>query len=289
MRHMLKTELRKAFLNKWFGISLLVMSILGIANALDAHSLFNEVYNIYVDQISYANSDFSTLSLFGYLIITSADLGPTEAFYLLFPIAATMPYSWSLCKEKNNGYLANVYTRTKKSTYLAAKCIATFAVSFVVILVPLMLNFIATACLIPAFTPDVSSFIYNGIGENRLWSSIYYTTPIFYCILFVLLSAIFSGLWGSVIQVLGLFAKRQDKLLASSFICLFSFQAFEAVFHHGLEGTELGYLAISPLDFMRGSGHGGSYTSETSFLIWLIGIAGTIAILASLSEKRDEL
>lgn len=289
MSLLLQTELRKAFLNKWFVSSLLVMSVLGVANAFSANALFQEIYEVLAGQTMYANSEFSLVSLYGYLIITNTDLAPTEAFYLLFPIAAIMPYSWSLCKERNNGYLINIYTRTKKSTYLAAKCIATFTASFAVILVPLTLNLIASACLIPAFMPDISSLIYNGIGENRLWSSIYYTYPIAYCALFILLCAAFSGVWGLTVQTLGLFAKRPDKLLASSFVCLFCLQAFEEIAHLGLEGNSIGYLALSPLDFLRGSGVSGSSTSEMSLFVWLVGIAGTIAISVILNNKRDEL
>lgn len=285
----LKFEFKKAFLNRWFAGSLLVMTLLAILCAIGAYSFFNEMYAYLLAQSDVADPDFPTMSMFTYLLFTRSDQPATEAFYILLPLIAVLPYSWSLCKEKNSAYLDNVYSRIAKWRYIFAKTIATFSCSFVAMAIPLTINLIVTACLIPAFENDISAFIYSGLDLSRLWSSFFYNQPIVYCLLFILFTSSFSGFWACAVQIIGAFVSRPEKLIASSFVILYCFQAFEEKIQTCIWGNNIETLSLSPLEFIRGVSANGSVTNEMSFIPWIVLLLGIWLIFLHLNKNRDEL
>ena len=286
---MLKMEFKKAFMNKWFVGTVLFMSLLGIMCAFGSKNSFTEMYSYLLSQLNVSNPDFSTYSLFTYLLFTRSDQPTTEIFYILFPLAAMLPYSWSLGRERKSGYLQNVYTRTNRLRYLLSKGLTTFSVSFTAIAIPLTVNIIVTACMIPAFATDISSVIYTGMDETRLWSSVFYNAPFIYCLLMVLLSSCFAGLWGTVVQFLGAFASNPERMITASFIFLYCLQAFEPMVAGIGSGSTIGYLSHSPLDFLRGVYSGASLTSEASFIPWVISLLVLCIVFALVQKNRDEL
>lgn len=285
----LKVEFKKAFLNKWFAGSLLIMTLLAILCAIGAYDFFSEIYTYLLAQSDVADPDFPIMSMFTYLLFTRSDQPATEAFYILLPLIAVLPYSWSLCKEKSSAYLDNIYSRITKWRYILAKTIATFSCSFAVIAIPLTINLIVTACLIPAFENDISAFIYSGLDLGRLWSSFFYNQPIIYCLLFILLTSSFSGFWACAVQIIGAFASRPDKLIASSYVILYCFQAFEDKIRFCIWGNTIETLSLSPLEFVRGVSANNPQTNEISFIPWIVLLCGIWLIFLYLNKNRDEL
>lgn len=247
------------------------------------------MYSYVLSQLNVSNPELSTYSLFTYLLFTRSDQPTTEIFYILFPLAAMLPYSWSLGREKKSGYLQNVYTRTNRLKYLLFKALATFSVSFTAVAIPLLANIIATACVIPAFATDISSVIYTGMDEGRLWSSVFYNVPLIYCFLMVLLSSCFAGLWGTVVQFLGAFVFNPERMITASFIFLYCIQAFEPKLTSIPSGSSIGNLSHSPLDFLRGVSGEASLTNEASFIPWIIGLLVLCIVFALVQKNRDEL
>ncbi len=285
----LKIELKKAFANKWLLGTLIVMSALAVICAIGTKDFFEQQYASLLAQSNFYDPDYSMTSMYSYLLFTRSDQPSTEAFYILLPLAAVLPYSWSLCDEKRISYLENVYTRIGRSKYLSAKSAASFSCSFVVVAVPLTLNLIVSACLIPAFETNIATVIYSGIVAERLWSSAYYCQPLLYCLQFILLTSCFSGAWGCIVQLAGAFVSRPDKLLASSYVLLCCIQAFEENVQGCITGSSIDYLSISPLDFIRGVSATGAQTNELSFLLWIPILVAAGLVLVFINRKRDEL
>lgn len=282
-------EFKKAFNNKWFMGAFAIMTLLAVASTIGAKAFFDEAYAGQVAQSNVADPDFPMISMFTYLLFTRSDQPASEVFYILFPLAAVLPYSWSLCAEKNSSYLKNIFTRIERKHYLVAKSIATFSSSFTVIAIPLTLNVIITACLIPAFETDISAVLYNGIDSSRLWSSVFYNQPVAYCALFILLSSAFSGLWACVVQKIGAFIPHPDKLIAGSYLILYCFQALEEKFQACIQASTTGNLSLSPLEFIRGATSTSSQTSELSFIPWIVLLFGVWLVFLLLKKNRDEL
>ena len=81
------------------------------------------------------------------------DLLFTTVFYFILPLAAALPFSFSLLDENRNGYLRQMSLKKGQQRYYLAKYLVTFCSGFLLAVIPLVINIIITACYIPAYTP----------------------------------------------------------------------------------------------------------------------------------------
>lgn len=92
----------------------------------------------------------------------SGDLFFTTIFYFILPLAATLPFSFSLSDESKSGYLRQMTLKKGQMRYYFAKYIVTFTSGFLLAAIPLLINVIITACYIPAYKPDPLEQLYSG-------------------------------------------------------------------------------------------------------------------------------
>ena len=78
----------------------------------------------------------------------SGDLFFTTIFYFILPLAATLPFSFSLSDESKSGYLRQMTLKKGQMKYYFAKYIVTFTSGFLLAAIPLLINVIITACYI---------------------------------------------------------------------------------------------------------------------------------------------
>lgn len=104
----------------------------------------------------------------------SGDLFFTTIFYFILPLAATLPFSFSLSDESKSGYLRQMTLKKGQMRYYFAKYIVTFTSGFLLAAIPLLINVIITACYIPAYKPDPLEQLYSGqyYGQYSILSSI---------------------------------------------------------------------------------------------------------------------
>lgn len=76
----------------------------------------------------------------------SGDLFFTTIFYFILPLAATLPFSFSLSDESKSGYLRQMTLKKGQMRYYFAKYIVTFTSGFLLAAIPLLINVIITAC-----------------------------------------------------------------------------------------------------------------------------------------------
>ena len=103
----------------------------------------------------------------------------TTIFYFILPLAATLPFSFSLSDESKSGYLRQMTLKKGQMRYYFAKYIVTFTSGFLLAAIPLLTNVIITACYIPAYKPDPLEQLYSGQYYGQ------YLANIFYCSCFL--------------------------------------------------------------------------------------------------------
>ena len=104
----------------------------------------------------------------------SGDLFFTTIFYFILPLAATLPFSFSLSDESKSGYLRQMTLKKGQMRYYFAKYIVTFTSGFLLAAIPLLINVIITACYIPAYKPDPLEQLYSGQYYGQYLANIFY-------------------------------------------------------------------------------------------------------------------
>lgn len=177
MKNTLKAELHQAFHNRFFYISFFLMlafSVFGVFfMELPRESGFDLWRQYRFDE---NGAPLTTLFLPAtglYCKWLGGDAGQftTAAFYFLVFLVCTVPFSWSLVSEKQSGYESHMVLSSGKPAYYISKYFASFLSGAFVIIVPLLTNFILSACFVPAFRPEPYADLYYGVPVTYLWST----------------------------------------------------------------------------------------------------------------------
>ena len=203
MKNLIKMELKKAIISKFFLMGLVLLLIFSILSgiymirndggynpqAITSYDYFYEkgeyqinpdlpLYTFYKDWVG-----GEVLSLF------------QTIFYYLLPVASVIPFAWSYYTERKSGYLKNIASRTNKKKYFIAKTIAVFISGALVALIPLIVNIALVSAFVPSIDPfaGYTFFNYHYIGE--IWIEYYFTNPALYIALYVLLDTIYGGIF----------------------------------------------------------------------------------------------
>ncbi|MDR0514817.1 MAG: hypothetical protein LBG81_06630 [Coriobacteriaceae bacterium] len=283
MRNMIKTELGKATRNFWFLVALLVGCALALTSAINNVNVFEEtlIGAAYLGEHKWW--DMSSSSVFKYWIVTDFIQPATFLFFLLLPLLAVLPYAWSYGVEKKSGYALNVLARTSRKSYLFAKFLAVFISGGLVITIPIVLNFVFLACIMPARLPDIYGIIFFGINERSLFSSFFYTNPLVYCLLFIGLNFFFAGLWAMFTSALSFYLKNRVVVTIAPFLFLLFVKFLHDNVLLGILRTE-----ITPFAFLRGTGT--NYSADIAIVsLILLFLLGFTLVLAWQNRKKDIL
>lgn len=196
-------------------------------------------------------------------------------FYLTAPILGAMPHLRTMYLDRKEGYVKNIFVRTPKVKYYLAKYIVTFVTAGLVTLWPLVLNFCATALVLPATIPQGVTGLYP-VSNLSMWSELFYTYPFTYLLLYGGLNFVFFGL----LVTLGLLA---GFVVDNEFLVVLSpFMVYLIVY--GV--TQLtGTYGYCPFGFLRPSQpvvtSPGIVLGEIAFLV---GIGGVFACVSANTE-----
>lgn len=249
----LKIELHKAFENKWFLISLFVGCLLAAGSAVTAFNLSSRM-EPFITSIQFLSKKFippSTQSVFSYWMVDLTAEPFVDLYFLLLPLLAVIPYSWSLLSERTSGYANQIIARSKRTKYFAAKHFASFIVGGSVIAIPVVLNFLVCLCFAPICTPDVTGVTVFGVFEESLWSYFFYNTPVIYCLLRTVLLFVFSGLWASLVMALSFLISKRIPLMVVPYLSLILLKFFNEritapLLHFEQDITPFGFLRSVP-------------------------------------------
>ena len=141
-------------------------------------------------------------------------------FFTLMPILAAIPYADSLCTESVSGYSRNVIMKVGWKAYLTAKSCAAFLTGALVIFLPLLYNFILTACVIPAIRPTRIYALKYVNASGTMWSVMFYKHPLIFVILYLLLDLLFGGIFALMSLAVGAFVRRRMIAIAVPYILI---------------------------------------------------------------------
>ncbi len=185
MKNEWKVEWYRAVHSAGFWGALLIGCLIGIA-----HFLFCIIpLNDYV----YMPQDLYPLSAYGKWMGMDNITVYSSLYYFILPILVSLPFTGSMKEDIQSGYIRNVVIRVEKWKYFAVKFGVTFVISGLTAVLPLILNFVLTATVLPLLLPQSNTATYP-IFQYCFLGDYYYQHPFGYVCIFLLLTYVFMGL-----------------------------------------------------------------------------------------------
>ncbi len=261
---MLKYELRKAFYNRLFVFTFVFCLLIAIFNAFIEIS---DYHNMLALMNESGKIDYELNSLAVNWLGHSQHFTMYLYYFSIF-LVCTFPYSYSLLEEKKSTYINQIITRDKRETYYIGKYIATFLAGGAVVTIPLVINLLICATMIPYYQVSQYGELYYGVPQPYLFSNIFYSNTLIYIVLYLCLTFIFIGLWSTTVLSLGFYIKNKITLIISPFLGLLALQFFYNSIGAGL----LNGYTITPLFLirLRSDVSYGAYNSMEVILIWFM-------------------
>lgn len=288
MKSIWKIELKKAFQNKFFWLSILIGSLITILS-------FVPNLTDYYQNIEYLKPDTKNMRIvsdpraFVFTVFNSwiggeaFSLG-TSIYFFIFPLLIALPYGWSYSEEKQNGYRRLMIVKVGKKGYYAAKYVAVFLSGGVAMVLPLIWNLWMVSLCIPAVVPDVTASMFYGVFGSSFLAGLYYTVPALYVALYILIDFIFCGFLACIsLAVSGMIRQKWIVVIVPFLFLLFIHTATRFVYSNPVAS----YKEISPLYFLRGV-EARYATSGIVILGFGLGIF-VVTLLCMIKEYRDEI
>lgn len=213
MKRLLQIELKKAFGSKLFWITLaLGILIVSVSAYQNINGYFEFADGVKLRREFNAGKVINPLNqvftLYNSWIGAEVSMPMNSLYYILLPLMAPLAYGWSYFTEKKSGYVKNVVTRIDKKKYYLAKYIAVFLAGGAVVAIPLLVNVLVVACVIPAYQPDMFYQIYYAMYYHYL-TGLFYSIPVLYVAYVLVLDFVFAGLIATLSLALTFFVNNR--------------------------------------------------------------------------------
>lgn len=242
MLNILRVELHRAFINRFFVVAL------GIGCLIAVSEIITFVLPVVELQSQARFFDDYPFSVYGAWIGGKTALFETELFYFLLPLLACIPFANSLHIDSQSGLVTNLVTRASPQDYFLSKSVAVFLSAGAVGAAPLLLNFLLTASLLPLLPPITTTGQYLPFAF-MMWADLFYSQPYLYVVLYIGMAFLFSGLFALVALMLSFCMKNHFVVtLAPFIICLlfgFLMNGLQSITGITLLGT------LSPIYFLN--------------------------------------
>ncbi|MFO7296011.1 MAG: hypothetical protein C0P72_008310 [Clostridia bacterium] len=248
MKNIMKIEIYKALTNKFFITTVSIAFFISLFNVLymvGAYNDFRREMQEIERLLGYeTNPEVHAYALFNSWIGGEGKTLSFALFFFLLPLFATIPYGWSYFVELKSGYVKNVVTRVSKRDYFLSKYIAVFVSGGLAVAIPLALNFLIMALVVPALTPD-KSYIYYHLSQPNMWSGLYYTQPFLFVIGYLVIDFIFCGLIATISMALSFYVKNRFAIVILPFFLMLGLHYSRRFLYW------IAYVEISPLNFLH--------------------------------------
>lgn len=204
--------------NPWFWSSLAVGCSVALFSAFQDSVIFQGTLDYALRHWDEVDSLYSAASCFAFWMpLDTYELGP-GVFSMAWPLLAVIPYAWSWCAEHRGGMLAQQCARAGRGQCVWAKLLATFVSGGLAVGVPYLVNLVACACFAPATPVWVSDILYLGVTSSAPLSSLFYTSPLVFCLVWTLVAAVVAGLWAMLVSALSALAGVFLQVAVSSYL-----------------------------------------------------------------------
>ena len=286
MCSVLKLELKKAFKNKFFWISVVLGCLITLLS-------FEHMVNMYYEGMSAISGNSTDIIYDPHIGINTVfncwiggepfSLG-SSIYFFVFPLLIALPYGWSYSEERKCGYRRMMITKTGKKKYYCAKYVAVFLSGGVAMVLPLIFNFWMTLLVVPAILPDVTMNMFYGVFGGSFLAELYYTVPFLYVAIYLFIDFVYCGFLVCIcMAVSGIVRQKWGVVLISFLLLLFVHVITDYIY----SDPSVAYKELSPLYFLRGVEVRYSF-SGSIILLFAIGLL-VISLIGIIKEYRNEI
>jgi len=143
-------------------------------------------------------------------------------YWLIFPLIVALPLSSILLEDEKKNYLHLLQVKGNIQQYLNKLFKFNFLIGGITGIIPLVLNFVSVATLLPAIRPNL---ILDGDGNiainatsPTLFPEMYYDHPLLHVLLYLLIGFLVGGLLASIGLIVSLMVKNVFVAVASAFL-----------------------------------------------------------------------
>ena len=286
MCSVLKLELKKAFKNKFFWISVVLGCLITLLS-------FEHMVNMYYEGMSAISGNSTDIIYDPHIGINTVfncwiggepfSLG-SSIYFFVFPLLIALPYGWSYSEERKCGYRRMMITKTGKKKYYCAKYVAVFLSGGVAMVLPLIFNFWMTLLVVPAILPDVTMNMFYGVFGGSFLAELYYTVPFLYVAIYLFIDFVYCGFLVCIcMAVSGIVRQKWGVVLIPFLLLLFVHVITDYIY----SDPSVAYKELSPLYFLRGVEVRYS-VSGSIILLFAIGLL-VISLIGIIKEYRNEI
>ena len=284
MCSVLKLELKKAFKNKFFWISVVLGCLITLLS-------FEHMVNMYYEGMSAISGNSTDIIYDPHIGINTVfncwiggepfSLG-SSIYFFVFPLLIALPYGWSYSEERKCGYRRMMITKTGKKKYYCAKYVAVFLSGGVAMVLPLIFNFWMTLLVVPAILPDVTMNMFYGVFGGSFLAELYYTVPFLYVAIYLFIDFVYCGFLVCIcMAVSGIVRQKWGVVLIPFLLLLFVHVITDYIY----SDPSVAYKELSPLYFLRGVEVRYSF-SGSIILLFAIGLL-VISLIGIIKEYRN--
>lgn len=286
MCSVLKLELKKAFKNKFFWISVVLGCLITLLS-------FEHMVNMYYEGMSAISGNSTDIMYDPHIGINTVfncwiggepfSLG-SSIYFFVFPLLIALPYGWSYSEERKCGYRRMMIAKTGKKKYYCAKYVAVFLSGGVAMVLPLIFNFWMTLLVVPAILPDVTMNMFYGVFGGSFLAELYYTVPFLYVAIYLFIDFVYCGFLVCICMVVsGIVRQKWGVVLIPFLLLLFVHVITDYIY----SDPSVAYKELSPLYFLRGVEVRYSF-SGSIILLFAIGLL-VISLIGVIKEYRNEI
>lgn len=286
MCSVLKLELKKAFKNKFFWISVVLGCLITLLS-------FEHMVNMYYEGMSAISGNSTDIIYDPHIGINTVfncwiggepfSLG-SSIYFFVFPLLIALPYGWSYSEERKCGYRRMMITKTGKKKYYCAKYVAVFLSGGVAMVLPLIFNFWMTLLVVPAILPDVTMNMFYGVFGGSFLAELYYTVPFLYVAIYLFIDFVYCGFLVCIcMAVSGIVRQKWGVVLIPFLLLLFVHVITDYIY----SDPSVAYKELLPLYFLRGVEVRYSF-SGSIILLFAIGLL-VISLIGIIKEYRNEI
>ena len=286
MCSVLKLELKKAFKNKFFWISVVLGCLITLLS-------FEHMVNMYYEGMSAISGNSTDIIYDPHIGINTVfncwiggepfSLG-SSIYFFVFPLLIALPYGWSYSEERKCGYRRMMITKTGKKKLLLCKICSSILSGGVAMVLPLIFNFWMTLLVVPAILPDVTMNMFYGVFGGSFLAELYYTVPFLYVAIYLFIDFVYCGFLVCIcMAVSGIVRQKWGVVLIPFLLLLFVHVITDYIY----SDPSVAYKELSPLYFLRGVEVRYSF-SGSIILLFAIGLL-VISLIGIIKEYRNEI
>lgn len=212
-----RSELKRSWRTPGFYISLIIGCAITITHWIQYIVPYVKLINTRPDydksMIVYPANTFNNW-------IGGTDTIYSKLFFLILPLLVVLPFSISFYQDCKSGYINFICVRTSQKSYFKAKFLSVFLSGGAVTVLPLILNFVLSAVIMPCLPVEEAAGASYVLPKSSL-SYLFFEQPFLFNIVSLLIIFTFSGILATTTLMVTFYSKNiYTPMLFPFILCL---------------------------------------------------------------------